>query len=101
MPHKIKKAENIVENKINTNVPDNVLQSPNSIEEWEELQLRSDFDALDTRKRPDYKVTYKQDVKTEDVFLQVIKSEFEFFFPILKQIIFSVIQQNDSHIQLR
>lgn len=74
LPHKIKKAGNIVENKNNPrSVPDNVLQSPNSIEEWEESQLRSDFDALDTRKRPDYKVTYKQDVKTEDVFLQVIK----------------------------
>lgn len=48
-----------------------VPKPPTTIEEWEELQVRSDLDELETRKRPDYKVSYKQNVKTEDVFLQV------------------------------
>ncbi|KAJ6648244.1 Dynein axonemal assembly factor 6 [Pseudolycoriella hygida] len=57
--------------RINTYEPQKAKQCPTSIEEWEELQLKTDFDALDTRKRPDYKVSYKQDVKTEDEFLQL------------------------------
>lgn len=70
LPTKKKICEDSDANKSNTRDTE-ILKSPNSIEEWEELQLRSDFDALDTRKRPDYKVSYKQDVKTEDVFLHV------------------------------
>lgn len=72
MPHhRHKKATDSEEKQNNICVPDNTKQAPVSIEEWEELQVKSDLDALDTRKRPDYKVSYKQDVKTEDVFLQV------------------------------
>lgn len=76
MPHKNKVSE-VGEEKIENSkrLPENVKNSPNSIEEWEEMQVRTDFDALDTRKRPDYKISYKQDVKTEDVFLQVMMSD--------------------------
>ncbi|XP_037048641.1 dynein assembly factor 6, axonemal [Bradysia coprophila] len=72
LPHKTKTGqENRDENWKDCSPPKVVKKSPTSIEEWEELQLRSDFDELDTRKRPDYTVSYKQDVKTEDVFLQL------------------------------
>lgn len=73
--HSKKKAspENDDGNKKESSPSTVVRKSPTSIEEWEELQLRSDFDELETRKRPDYTVSYKQDVKTEDVFLQVIQ----------------------------
>lgn len=47
------------------------LDLPNSMEQWQEEQERIDVDALETRKRPDYTVSYKQAVTTEDVFLQV------------------------------
>lgn len=70
MPHKKKvTADDEEKTKSNTRLTET---TPNSIEEWEEMQIRSDHDALDTRKRPEYKISYKQDVKTEDVFLQVI-----------------------------
>ncbi|XP_055856884.1 dynein axonemal assembly factor 6 [Episyrphus balteatus] len=42
-----------------------------SIEEWLEAQEKEDNDILETRKRPEYKITYKQSVGTEDVFLQM------------------------------
>lgn len=58
-------------NKKFTHLQENKKDTPNSIEEWEELQIRSDLDTLDIRKRPDYTISYKQDVKTEDLFLQV------------------------------
>lgn len=71
MPNKERKTENNKEENECKPVQENSKNSPKSIEEWEELQLRSDFDALDTRRRPEYTVSYKQDVKTEDLFLQV------------------------------
>lgn len=46
--------------------------SPKSIQEWEKLQ-ETDQDLLDNRKIPSYSISYKQSVKTEDIFLQVIK----------------------------
>lgn len=72
MPNRKKVSQEISNgNQEDFNPPTNVKKCPTSVEEWEEMQLRSDFDELDTRKRPDYTVSYKQDVKTEDVFLQV------------------------------
>lgn len=72
MPKKERKTEDSEQRNTNILPEPNTKKSPNTIEEWEELQIRTDLDALDTRKRPDYTVSYKQDVKTEDVFLQVI-----------------------------
>lgn len=43
-----------------------------SIEEWQERQEREDTNVLDSRKRPHYQIAYKQDVTTQDVFLQVV-----------------------------
>lgn len=69
---KPKKAEikNSIENpllkKIETSCGDNF----KSIEEFEEQQ-KFDEDILDNRKTPDYKITYKQAVTTEDIFLQM------------------------------
>lgn len=45
--------------------------TPKSIEEWQDLHEQQDLDALDTRPRPDYQIAYKQNVSTEDVFLQM------------------------------
>lgn len=42
----------------------------NSMKEWEEQQVK-DEDLLDMRKQPDYTVTYKQAVTTEDIYLQM------------------------------
>lgn len=44
---------------------------PATLEEWEAAQEREDADALETRKCPEYTMTYRQAVGTEDVFLQV------------------------------
>lgn len=41
-----------------------------SVEEWEK-QLVEDDDLFDTRKQPDFKITYKQAVTTEDMYLQM------------------------------
>lgn len=49
--------------------PDN--PQPTTLEEWEEAQEREDADVLETRKCPEYTMTYRQAVGTEDVFLQV------------------------------
>ncbi len=78
LPQKKKSTQGTEHNKIETLERGTVQKSPISIEEWEEIQVRSDLDALEIRKKPaDYTVSYKQDVKTEDVFLQVKKiSEF-------------------------
>lgn len=43
---------------------------PDSIEEWEEM-LNADDDITDTRKSPEYTMTYRQAVGAEDVFLQL------------------------------
>lgn len=45
--------------------------TPKSIEEWEEMQEKCDDDLLETRTRPNFKISYKQAVRTEDVYLQV------------------------------
>lgn len=84
LPSKNKKIEDGGGNKAIATAPENSKKSPNSVEEWEELQLKADFDALDTRKRPEYKISYKQDVKTEDVFLQVMITEFNIFILLMK-----------------
>ncbi|ALC44615.1 CG5048 [Drosophila busckii] len=44
---------------------------PPTLEEWHEQQQREDADALDQRKCPEYTMTYRQAVGTEDVFLQM------------------------------
>lgn len=41
-----------------------------SLEEFEQLQLK-DEELLDMRKHPEYVITYKQAVKTEDIYLQM------------------------------
>lgn len=42
----------------------------NSIEEWDEQQ-KKDEELLDFRKAPEYKISYKQVVTTEDIYLQM------------------------------
>ncbi|KAH8405980.1 hypothetical protein KR215_001366 [Drosophila sulfurigaster] len=44
---------------------------PTTLEEWEEAQEREDADILESRKCPEYTMTYRQAVGTEDVFLQM------------------------------
>ncbi|KAH8307470.1 hypothetical protein KR044_012860 [Drosophila immigrans] len=44
---------------------------PVTLEQWEEAQEREDADILESRKCPEYTVTYRQAVGTEDVFLQM------------------------------
>lgn len=44
---------------------------PRTLEEWQEAQEREDADILESRKCPEYTMTYRQAVGTEDVFLQV------------------------------
>lgn len=44
---------------------------PITLEAWQEAQEREDADVLETRKCPEYTMTYRQAVGTEDVFLQV------------------------------
>lgn len=41
-----------------------------SMEEWKQQQVE-DADLLDTRKQPDFTITYKQAVSTEDMYLQM------------------------------
>ncbi|KAH8351479.1 hypothetical protein KR059_003512 [Drosophila kikkawai] len=44
---------------------------PESLEEWQQQQEREDNDILESRKTPEYTMTYRQAVGTEDVFLQM------------------------------
>ncbi|EDW19490.1 dynein axonemal assembly factor 6 [Drosophila mojavensis] len=44
---------------------------PRTLEEWQEAQEREDADILESRKCPEYTMTYRQAVGTEDVFLQM------------------------------
>nr|XP_016934351.1 dynein assembly factor 6, axonemal [Drosophila suzukii] len=46
-------------------------KQPESLEQWQEQQEREDNDILETRKSPEYTMTYRQAVGTEDVFLQM------------------------------
>jgi len=43
---------------------------PKSMEEWQEQQAK-DEEELDTRKKPEYSVAYKQAVTSEDIYLQM------------------------------
>ncbi|XP_058449337.1 dynein axonemal assembly factor 6 [Malaya genurostris] len=44
---------------------------PNTIEEWEQLQEQECDTFLESRSRPEYKITYKQTVGTEDLYLHM------------------------------
>uniref|UniRef100_A0A1I8QDI4 PIH1D1/2/3 CS-like domain-containing protein n=1 Tax=Stomoxys calcitrans TaxID=35570 RepID=A0A1I8QDI4_STOCA len=44
---------------------------PSTLEEWQEQQELEDSNILDTRKSPEYSMTYRQAVGTEDVYLQI------------------------------
>ncbi|XP_039433060.1 dynein axonemal assembly factor 6 [Culex pipiens pallens] len=44
---------------------------PKSVEEWERLQEVECENLLESRPRPEYKITYKQTVATEDLYLQM------------------------------
>lgn len=46
-------------------------KQPESLEEWQDQQEKEDMDILESRKTPEYTMTYRQAVGTEDVFLQV------------------------------
>lgn len=46
-------------------------KQPETLEQWQEQQEREDNDILDARKTPEYTMTYRQAVGTEDVFLQM------------------------------
>jgi hypothetical protein len=48
----------------------NVDNSIKSMEDFEKQQM-NDEELLDTRKHPEYKITYKQAVTTEDIYLQM------------------------------
>ncbi|XP_061393205.1 dynein axonemal assembly factor 6 [Musca vetustissima] len=44
-------------------------KQPTTIEEWHEQQEQEDADLLDSRKCPEYSMTYRQAVGTEDIYL--------------------------------
>ncbi|XP_011204730.2 dynein axonemal assembly factor 6 [Bactrocera dorsalis] len=44
---------------------------PTSIEEWQKQQEQEDNEILETRRRPEYSMTYRQAVGTEDLYLQM------------------------------
>ncbi|XP_017122921.1 dynein assembly factor 6, axonemal [Drosophila elegans] len=46
-------------------------KQPENLEEWQEQQEREENDILESRKSPEYTMTYRQAVGTEDVFLQM------------------------------
>lgn len=66
-----KKAEikNTVENPLLKKITTKV-DFLNSIEQWDEQQ-KKDEELLDSRKAPDYKISYKQVISTEDIYLQM------------------------------
>lgn len=66
-----KKAEikNTVENPLLKKITTQV-DFLNSIEQWDEQQ-KKDEELLDSRKAPDYKISYKQVISTEDIYLQM------------------------------
>ncbi|XP_011195889.2 dynein axonemal assembly factor 6 [Zeugodacus cucurbitae] len=47
------------------------LPQPTSIEEWQQQQEQEDNEILETRQRPEYSMTYRQAVGTEDLYLQM------------------------------
>uniref|UniRef100_A0A182QGU2 PIH1D1/2/3 CS-like domain-containing protein n=1 Tax=Anopheles farauti TaxID=69004 RepID=A0A182QGU2_9DIPT len=46
-------------------------QPPSTLEEWEAQQLQQDQSLFDSRKRPEYRISYRQTVATEDIYLQM------------------------------
>ncbi|KAH8404479.1 hypothetical protein KR222_006158 [Zaprionus bogoriensis] len=58
-------------NLVATPLKEEVKPQANTLEEWQEAQEREDADILDSRKCPEYTMTYRQAVGTEDVFLQM------------------------------
>ncbi|CAD7005430.1 protein PIH1D3 [Ceratitis capitata] len=44
---------------------------PTNIEEWQKQQEQEDNEILERRKRPEYNMTYRQAVGTEDLYLQM------------------------------
>lgn len=54
-----------------SDVHQNRLKEPKTMDEWEQQQKTKNDEELDGRERPDYTIKYKQSVNTEDVFLQM------------------------------
>ncbi|XP_052868105.1 dynein axonemal assembly factor 6 [Anopheles cruzii] len=44
---------------------------PQTIEDWESQQQQDDGAVFESRKRPEYRVSYRQTVATEDIYLQM------------------------------
>jgi dynein assembly factor 6, axonemal len=59
-------------NKLAIKLEEKVKIQPENLEEWLAAEVQENKDILDNRKRPNYTVSYKQAVKTEDIYLQVI-----------------------------
>ncbi|XP_022211319.2 dynein assembly factor 6, axonemal [Drosophila obscura] len=68
---KTKKKKNKKPNPLATPLVEEQKKQPDTLEEWQEQQEREDNDILETRKCPEYTMTYSQAVGTEDVFLQM------------------------------
>ncbi|KAH8366793.1 hypothetical protein KR200_010913 [Drosophila serrata] len=58
-------------NPLHTPLVEEQKKQPENLEEWQLQQEREDNDILDSRKTPEYTMTYRQAVGTEDVFLQM------------------------------
>ncbi|EDW41485.1 protein PIH1D3 [Drosophila sechellia] len=58
-------------NPVCTPLVEEVKKQPDSLEEWQDQQEKEDMDILESRKTPEYTMTYRQAVGTEDVFLQM------------------------------
>uniref|UniRef100_A0A182PDE9 PIH1_CS domain-containing protein n=1 Tax=Anopheles epiroticus TaxID=199890 RepID=A0A182PDE9_9DIPT len=44
---------------------------PSTLEEWEAQELQQASDLLDSREQPEYRISYRQTVATEDIYLQM------------------------------
>ncbi|XP_053665450.1 dynein axonemal assembly factor 6 [Anopheles marshallii] len=44
---------------------------PQTLEQWEAQQLQQDRALFDSRKQPEYRISYRQTVATEDIYLQM------------------------------
>uniref|UniRef100_A0A182KEB7 PIH1_CS domain-containing protein n=1 Tax=Anopheles christyi TaxID=43041 RepID=A0A182KEB7_9DIPT len=44
---------------------------PNTLEQWEAQQLQQDRALFDSRKQPEHRISYRQTVATEDIYLQM------------------------------
>ncbi|KAH8269936.1 hypothetical protein KR018_000061 [Drosophila ironensis] len=65
------KGKNKKQNPYVTPLVEEEKKQPETLEQWQEQQEREDNDILETRKSPEYTMTYRQAVGTEDVFLQM------------------------------